>query len=1062
MEVAALQQNKEALSSELQAHSADSASNDVIAENVAATEAKMVSLQQELSEQQRQLGAAREEIVALQQDKEAVCAQLQQAQRDVGSNAAVAEASTEAQAAEIAALQQQMSEKERQLEEAQEGREALSTKLMQLRDKAKEQIENLRGKLTAEQEECANLRAQLGSEAEVGDAAGAADAISEKVKALQQELYEREQQLSEANEDRNQLDQAKAELEARLEKLREKAKEQIRQLRDECESLRAQVADGSAGTDASTSAGQISALQRDLAEREQQLEETKEAMGAQLQELRDKAKAQIEQLKAKDTDEDTDADGSAAAKVDAMQRELGDKEQELQAAREEVANMRQVCEEQRAARAISGAVEEADDAANAEVAEAAGRRASELRAELAEKDRELQGARAAAQAEDGDREQRMLELQEELSKAREDKEAQESRFQQLKDKAKDQIKKLQESGAAEREECGNLRARLAACSAEGSKTAASVESAIAEARSAAMTRVEALQHELDEKEQQHKEDTARLHQDYKGKIDTVVKRAKDHVKEVQARLETSTAENRELTGKYAEKEEAYTQQHDKVLKYQQLMAQAKARIDDYEKREKEMQEALSKSQAQRLTLQEQMGSMEKNFSVPPGRDAIVRRGGILIAVETENNDVWCLINTESQVDGNKEENGEKPVAAEPQNCWWLLSQLDVDEKPVPLQRRWKGEVSALRTQMQRFKKKSEELQDEFEAYKVKANAALTSNTSQLEEIQKKEREVEQLGEQLHSSKMDLQRALADRGRAVDETAELKRQLQEETKDRRELERSLDRQTRHWEEKCEASLETCRRRLEAEKASSEQAWYEKERSYQKELDLRRAEKEVLEEEVETLQTRLNTRKALADAALAEPPVEVDVGPESDAAAPEQQATPEPEVRRSPAPSTAASVADSAQEAQATEEGQAQPALPAQAYSLHTSVAWQDLVNLRTQVRQLEANLQEERKQTSSDHKEIDLVRSELQEMTSQQRLQNTVGQHQQMEYIRNVFRKFVETLPPGNKEHDQLIPVLMTFFKFADEDSRSIHRRRTELRGTGLWGALSGLRGAATG
>lgn len=43
MEVAALRQDKEALRSELQARSADSASNVVIAENVAATEAKVVS-----------------------------------------------------------------------------------------------------------------------------------------------------------------------------------------------------------------------------------------------------------------------------------------------------------------------------------------------------------------------------------------------------------------------------------------------------------------------------------------------------------------------------------------------------------------------------------------------------------------------------------------------------------------------------------------------------------------------------------------------------------------------------------------------------------------------------------------------------------------------------------------------------------------------------------------------------------------------------------------------------------------------------------------------------------
>merc|ERR1712218_286973 len=138
---------------------------------------------------------------------------------------------------------------------------------------------------------------------------------------------------------------------------------------------------------------------------------------------------------------------------------------------------------------------------------------------------------------------------------------------------------------------------------------------------------------------------------------------------------------------------------------------------------------------------------------------------------------------------------------------------------------------------------------------------------------------------------------------------------------------------------------------------------------------------------------------------------------------------------------------------------QQALPQQAYSLHSSVAWQDLVNLRSQVRQLEQDLQGKQQELQLAKREHESAKKEIMEMTMQQRLQDTVGQHQQMEYIRNVFRKFVESSPQGNIEHEQLILVLLTFFKFSSEDSKAIAAKRGQAKsaGSGLWGQLTGKR-----
>merc|ERR1711957_283649 len=107
-------------------------------------------------------------------------------------------------------------------------------------------------------------------------------------------------------------------------------------------------------------------------------------------------------------------------------------------------------------------------------------------------------------------------------------------------------------------------------------------------------------------------------------------------------------------------------------------------------------------------------------------------------------EVWCLVRGDETLAHHDSAAGSRPCNSR----WWLLSQLDVEDKPIPLQRRWKGEVAALRTQNTRFKKKAEDLEAEFETYKSKANAALTSTASQGEEIQLRERKLEQLGEQL--------------------------------------------------------------------------------------------------------------------------------------------------------------------------------------------------------------------------------------------------------------------------------------------------------------------------
>mmetsp|Transcript_63787 Transcript_63787/g.113771 ORF Transcript_63787/g.113771 Transcript_63787/m.113771 type:complete len:815 (-) Transcript_63787:93-2537(-) len=642
---------------------------------------------------------------------------------------------------------------------------------------------------------------------------------------------------------------------------------------------------------------------------------------------------------------------------------------------------------------------------------------------------------------------------------------------------------------------------LEACRSELKEACGARDAALSDLQSKEQE-LEALRAQLQGKEQQVTElqdEMGRLRQETEAKLGQVVAKAKEHVKQVQTRLEASTAENKDLTDKYRELDQDYAQQQEKVTKYKQLMAQANSRIEDGDNSMRELKEAFGKMQAQKTALEEQFGIMEKSNSVPPSKEEIARTGGILLAVEADNDDVWCLVQSD---------HGEKSLATRGEKRWWLLSQLSIDEKPVPLQRRWKGEVSALRAQMSRFKKKSEDLQEEFEGYRQKANAALQSGATGSEEIQAREKRIERLGQQLQAKAVDLEKVQEEKAKALDDLGDVRKRLLEASAQRSELETLLDLRLREAEEAKASAVRDCRRELEAEKDALEQRWLEKTRTYQQELDLRRAQKESLDEEIETLRARLANRFTVSTAFVE--PTESDEedgrGPavassrDDDAAggfaaAASSGAAALPAAAAAPAPTDgpgggadrpspwgevqapawaseprAASpegpVASAVQSAStqgsgtgedpASERAQVPPPQPG---SLHASVAWQDLVNLRSQVRQLENTLGEERQAHASTRRESASLTSELREVKQQQSLQNTIGQHQQMEYIRNVFRRFVETMPAGTAETEQLIPVLMTFFQCTPDEVRRLQEKRQGSSKSQMFGRLfSGFTG----
>merc|ERR1719373_566704 len=118
--------------------------------------------------------------------------------------------------------------------------------------------------------------------------------------------------------------------------------------------------------------------------------------------------------------------------------------------------------------------------------------------------------------------------------------------------------------------------------------------------------------------------------------------------------------------------------------------------------------------------------------------------------------------------------------------------------------------------------------------------------------------------------------------------------------------------------------------------------------------------------------------------------------------------------------------------------------------------QDIRSLRSQVRRLEIALEEERHRHEATQKDGERLRAEIHEKQMQLQLQMKTKETTQMEYIRNVFRRFVESMPQSNAEYERLVPVLMTFFQFSDEDLRGVQAKRQQVAAQNSRGLFKSL------
>ncbi|CAD7928948.1 unnamed protein product [Amoebophrya sp. A120] len=135
----------------------------------------------------------------------------------------------------------------------------------------------------------------------------------------------------------------------------------------------------------------------------------------------------------------------------------------------------------------------------------------------------------------------------------------------------------------------------------------------------------------------------------------------------------------------------------------------------------------------------------------------------------------------------------------------------------------------------------------------------------------------------------------------------------------------------------------------------------------------------------------------------------------------------------------------------------------------TVAWSDLMELRALIRQYEQCLEQEKRDEDLLRQQNDHLIFQLQEIYSTTNLQQNMSEQTQLEYIRNVFRQFLDldengssslyqnltsslggsrsssagTLQKLAEEHEQCIPVLLKFLEFDLVEQEQIRQKRAK-------------------
>merc|ERR1719158_313721 len=115
---------------------------------------------------------------------------------------------------------------------------------------------------------------------------------------------------------------------------------------------------------------------------------------------------------------------------------------------------------------------------------------------------------------------------------------------------------------------------------------------------------------------------------------------------------------------------------------------------------------------------------------------------------------------------------------------------------------------------------------------------------------------------------------------------------------------------------------------------------------------------------------------------------------------------------------------------------------------TSNGWKELMKHRDQLRACEEELREDTLRVKQITQEYESTNTALRTIKEKHTLETNLHEPLQMEYIRNIFTKYLEISATGTSEHEQLLRVVMTFFQFSPEEALAVDQKRQQKKPTG--------------
>eukprot|EP00921_Rhytidocystis_pertsovi_P011140 GHVQ01017955.1.p1 GENE.GHVQ01017955.1~~GHVQ01017955.1.p1 ORF type:complete len:1876 (+),score=382.13 GHVQ01017955.1:228-5855(+) len=491
---------------------------------------------------------------------------------------------------------------------------------------------------------------------------------------------------------------------------------------------------------------------------------------------------------------------------------------------------------------------------------------------------------------------------------------------------------------------------------------------------------------------------------------TILLKFKEHAQNIQnkgeSELQTKEEELLKATSEVKEKAETVKQMQAQNQRFKGLLAQANKRLEEQQSTITSLD---SLSQASKANL----ASMEKEYKDPPQPCDIQ---SLVAGVQVDGVTWYCV---------RRGRNDAQDVG---RICWWTESDLPEGvHKPRTFQQHQSETEHYLKSQIAELEKEAQALREQlastntvFDGYRAKAQMALQQTAAQVEQLNRKEHQNQVLTAEHLKLKTLNERLESDKSRFNDQLNDLERQVAEQSAMRTQLEGTLasfrlkmDRQKEQLRSELKLAHD---KQIAEQQRETERKWETQRAEFHNEL---RRNIEEVEQVKKDLENESKLRQA-AETALREcgsarqqqqkhHATASSLSP-STALPPPPPPTPNVDASGSSSGNRTPKISSERHESQSTGDEPNDPR-QLQCFGSFGNIApapWEDVQKIRSDNRELEKSLLDERNNSKLLTEMNECLKQELRKTEQKQEMSELSQKPTNMEYLRNIVVKFLET------------------------------------------------------